>query len=261
MRLHHEIEQGIHYFPESVEMLGGPMQLQINFFAVVGSKKSILIDTGMARQSEESIAALSKVIDPASLDYIFLSHLDAEHMGGVKELLKIAPKARIVGNMPVFGQGTTIHQFPRERCTVVFPGEEIDLGDRTLRVLDSLIEDGHTSWLLDSYSHTLFSSDAFGSVHLGPVNYFAENVPAEAFVRGFVMWQAMSFNMLPKVDVTQFRQEVEAMQNLDIQQIASVHGPIIRQEVKSAFELLNTLPTAELPPPPPLPDFLRVFAA
>ncbi len=261
MRTHHEIAQGVHYFPESGEIMGGQAHIQVNFFAVIGSKKNILIDTGVAYQAEDSIAAISKVINPADLDYIFLTHMDGDHIGGVKELLKIAPKARLVGNMTALGKGTDVYQLPVERFAVVFPGEEIDLGDRTLTVKESLVEDGHTSWLFDNKSHTFFTSDGFGALHFAPPVDFAENVPSEAFAGGFTTWQYMSFNMFPRLDVKRFRQQVAEVAKLDIQQIASVHGPIIRQDINQVLEMMEAMPTAEIPPMPALPPFLRLPAA
>ncbi len=261
MRSHHEIGQGVDYFPETTPMdEAGKLNLQVNLYLVQGSKKNMLIDTGAAIQVGDSIRAISEVIDPQKLDYIFVTHMDADHFGGVQELLKLAPQARIVGNMTVMGKGSGIYGINPQKFAVVFPGEEIDLGNHKIQVVASLIEDGHTYWLLDKQTGTFFSSDAFGSVHLAPPKEFAEAVPSEAFAGGFMMWHSMNFNMFPRIDVKRFQQDLAALRRMDIQQIASVHGPIVRNDVHQAFDLMEAFPSAELPPPPPLPDFLRLPA-
>lgn len=257
MSVYYEIAEGNYYFPDVFPI--GEGQLQVNYYAIKGSQKNILVDTSTPFSIEGTIESVSKIIDLENLDYIFLTHMDLDHAGGVREILKLAPKARIVSSPTAFGKGTSLFGIPAEKFAIVFPGEEIDLGDRQIRVEPSLIEDGHTYWLFDNKTGTYFSSDAFGSIHLGPVAHFAEQVPAEAFAAGFSLWQHMNFNMLSRIDVSLFRQGLQAMKRLDIQRIASVHGPIIpQQDLGQVLELMSAQPTAEMPPAPPLPDFLRL---
>ncbi|HEX2912135.1 MAG TPA: MBL fold metallo-hydrolase [Chloroflexia bacterium] len=257
MLAYQEIAESTYYFTSTFPFMGEAL-LPVNRFAIKGSKKSMVIDTGAPAQSRQSLQELSEVINPAELDYIFISHMDAEHYGGMFDLLAAAPKARIVCNMTSFGKGTSLYGIAPERFAVVFPGQEIDLGDRVVRVEPSLIEDGHTDWLFDTRTHTYFTSDAFGSIQFGPAALYAETVPSEAFFGGFTLWQGANFNMLPRVDLKKFEAALRHMQAQDVQQIASVHGPVIRQDVGQVFEMMLSMPTAEMPAPPPLPPFLHL---
>jgi flavorubredoxin len=239
--------------------LNEALVLPINRYAIVGSTKSILIDTGAPEMAQDTVEAVSQITDIEKLDYIFVTHADMDHAGGVLEVLKHAPKARILSNMTMMGKSTSMYGFPMERFAILFPGEEIDLGDRKLRVSDSFIEDGHTNWLFDTKTHTFYTSDAFGSVQFGkPAPQFADQNPVEAHAQGFAIWQHMNFNMMPKVDVKKFQEALNRMQRLEVQEIASVHGPVIRRDLVQAYELMEAMPTAEVPPPPPLPSFLRL---
>lgn len=257
MSLYHEIAEGTYYFPANEVINGGMARLQVNVYAIKGSEKTMIVDTSIPQRAGETIKAISQVIDPESIDYIFLTHVDVDHTGAMKDLLKLAPKARLIGSPTTMGKGM-LYGVPMERFALIAPGEEINLGNHSVTVEPSIIEDGHTSWLLDNKTHTYFSSDAFGALHFGEVTDFAENVPVEAFGAGFTVWHGMNFHVLPLLDVNRFRLGVDRLRKLEIQQLASAHGPVIRQDIYQALELMERMPSAELPPPPPVPPFLRL---
>ena len=252
-----EIAKGTYRFTNSFDFAPGAI-LPCNHFAIIGSNKTMLVDTNAPDHATQTIQELGEVMNVEELDYIFLTHMDTEHMGGVKELLKVVPKARLVGNMTNMGKGTSLYGIAPERFAVVFPGQEIDLGDRKVLVEPSFIEDGHTNWLLDTKTGTYFTSDAFGAIQFGPMADYAETVPCEAMAAGFALWQAANFNTLPLLDVRRFQESVNGLRRRDIQQIASAHGPVIRQELDQAYDLMETMPTAEMTPPPPLPPIFQL---
>jgi flavorubredoxin len=235
----------------------GPI-LPLNQYVVKGNQKSILLDTGANAVVGETIEALSRVINPQDLDYIFLTHMDLDHVGGLHEILKLAPKARVVGNVTVMGKGFSLYGIDPTRFAAVFPGQEIDLGGRAIRVEESLLEDGHTSWLFDTATRTFFTSDGFGSLQFGQPLPFADLVQPNAYAQGFAMWQAMNFHMLPRLDITKFREMIDYMRRLDVQQIASVHGPVVRQDLMQVFDLMEGMPGAEMPEHPPLPPMFQL---
>ncbi len=235
----------------------GPI-LPINQFVIRGSEKTIMLDTGPLFNAANTVEALSKVINPQDLDYVFLSHMDLDHVGGLHEILKLAPKARVVGNVTVMGKGLSMYNIPPHRFAAVFPGQEINLGSHVLRVEESLVEDGHTSWLFDKTTRTFFTSDGYGSLQFGQPQPYAEMVDENAYAQGFAMWQHMNFHMLPRLDLAQFRGIINYMRKLDVRQIASVHAPIVRQDVMRIFDLMEGVPGAELPPVPPLPAIFHL---
>jgi flavorubredoxin len=252
-----EFAAGNHYF--SINEAAGPGLLMVNNFAIKGSRKTMLVDTNIMVLGDVTAAAVGQVMNLAELDYIFISHMDIDHVGGIQAFLKQAPKARIVGSMTVMGKGQTLG-IPAERFVVAMPGDEIDLGDRLIRVQDSLVEDGHTHWLYDTKTGTAFTSDAFGALHLGPVVQTAEEMSVEAFAQGFMIWQAMAFNSLPRYEVRVLQEAVKAWGRSNVKQIASTHGPVISDMRGMALELMSEMPLlrAEMPAPPPLPAHMRV---
>ena len=96
-------------------------------------------------------------------------------------------------------------------------------------------------------------------LQFGQAQPYAEMVSDDAYAQGFAMWQHMNFHMLPRLDMGQFRNIVDYMRKLEVQQIALVHGPVVRQDVMRIFDLMDRCLGAELPPPhPALPPMFHL---
>ena len=71
--------------------------LALNAF-VIQAGEPVLVDTGASALREPFLAALHQAIDPADLRYIWLSHMDADHLGNLDAVLKLAPEAKVITN-------------------------------------------------------------------------------------------------------------------------------------------------------------------
>ena len=67
----------------------------INAFVIKGSEP-VLVDTGAVVESDEFMAALRSVIDPADLKWIWLTHPDFDHIGSLHRLLAENPRLRVI---------------------------------------------------------------------------------------------------------------------------------------------------------------------
>ncbi len=56
------------------------------------------IDTGIGTDGEDFIDALSSIIDPAALRWVWLTHDDADHTGNIQRVFELAPDARLATN-------------------------------------------------------------------------------------------------------------------------------------------------------------------
>lgn len=83
-----EVLPGVH----QIEQVLGPRYL---FQYLLLDERSLLIDTGIATSPDEFILPYFKQIgfDPATLDYIVISHADADHFGGNARIRQAAPRA------------------------------------------------------------------------------------------------------------------------------------------------------------------------
>ena len=137
--------------------------LPVNAF-VIRAKEPVLIDTGLAAQRESFMQALSGVIDPADLRWIWVTHMDADHIGNLQAVLDAAPEARLVTTYLGMGKAGLLG-LPLERCHLLNPGQSLQVGDRELLAVKPPVFDApETTGLLDRRSGTLFSSDSFGAL-------------------------------------------------------------------------------------------------
>jgi flavorubredoxin len=69
----------------------------VNAF-VLRAAQPVLVDTGLIPEQEAFMAALRAVIEPRELRWLWLTHVDPDHVGSLQRLLDEAPALRVVGN-------------------------------------------------------------------------------------------------------------------------------------------------------------------
>src|SRR5687768_15897980 len=67
----------------------------VNSF-LIRSRQPVLVDAGIVTMQQPWLAALESLLDPADLSFIYLTHVDGDHIGCLDALVERAPKARIV---------------------------------------------------------------------------------------------------------------------------------------------------------------------
>lgn len=221
--------------------------LVINAFVIQGDQP-VLVDTGAVRSSDDFMAALRSVIDPADLRWIWLTHTDFDHIGSLQRLLDENEQLRVITSFLGVGiMGLSETPLPMERVYLVNPGQTVDVGDRKLTaVRPPAFDNPITTGLRDERSGILFSSDCFGAV-LDEVPERAEDLPAEALRQGQVFWATVDSSWLHHVDRSVFASELERIRALEPSMILSSHLPAAQGS--STDRLLGAL--AAVPDAPP----------
>jgi hypothetical protein len=196
----------------------------VNAFVIKGTEP-ILVETGAAIESAEFMQALRRVIDPADLRWIWLSHTDFDHIGSLHTLLAANPRLRVITTFLGMGIMGLTAPLPMDRVTFVNPGETITLGNRTLKAVKPPIFDNPcTTGFYDMSSGTLFSSDCFGAL-LQEVPDNAAEVADSDLRDGQVVWATIDSPWIHKVDKTVFGGELEAFRAIAPTLILSNHLP------------------------------------
>ncbi len=146
----------------------------------------VLVETGSQSSLEVLLAELAALgLGPEDLAGVAVTHIHLDHAGGVGDVARAFPKARVyvhergarhlvdphrlvASAAMVYGDKLDslygrLEPTEADRITVLHDGDEVDLGDgRRLRAIDSPGHAKHHLGFLDSASGLLFAGDAVG---------------------------------------------------------------------------------------------------
>ncbi len=164
------IDDGVHWLggclSASAPSHSGEVQevhYHVSSYLVVGSKATILVDTGDPAHRATVMDQLDAALSGRPLDYVFPTHPEIPHAGNLPTLLERYPGALVVGDVRDYA----LH-FPeyRHRLQAQSAGDVLDLGDREFRFLPAYIRDlENTLWGHDSGAGMMFVSDGFSYIH------------------------------------------------------------------------------------------------
>jgi len=190
-------------------------------------KKVALVDTVAHPFANEMIERISEVIDPSKIDYIIANHVESDHSGSIREILKLAPNAKVIGTANC-QKGLEKHYFGNWNFQVVKTGDTLSLGDRTLTFLEApMLHWPDSMFTYIEKDALLLPNDGFGQ-HLATSKRFDDEVDQD-----MLMWEAAKYyaNILWPYStlVTRKIEEVQKL-GLKINMIAPSHGVIWRSD-------------------------------
>lgn len=216
--------------------------LPVNAYVIHGPQP-VLVDTGLAALREPFLAALSGVIDPAALRWIWITHMDADHVGNLQAVLDRAPEARVVttylgmGKMGLLG-------LPVERAWLLNPGQYLDTGRGRLKaVVPPIFDAPETTGLYDTRSRALFSADCFGALMAEPAEIASAMTPA-TLRDGMVTWATVDAPWLSLVDGGRLESVLDGVRRLEPEVILGSHLPPARGITGALLDNLDTARTA-----------------
>lgn len=250
----------VHVLPANLSIPGEGV-LPINAF-VLAAEEPVLIDTGIAMDGDDFVAAVSSIIDLEGLKWVWLTHDDADHTGNIQRILDAAPHAKLVTHGFSALRMATWWPVPMERVHAIRVGDEIHVGDRTLTaVAPPLFDNPMSIGLLDRSTGALFSVDAFGAI-LPEATQSMGDVPPEAMAGGMVGWATADSPWAHITDHAKFGQVLERVRRLQPTRIFSSHAPAADgTSMDEYIELLETVPDAEPFMPPDSEQFAQMIAA
>lgn len=192
-------------------------------------KKIALVDTVPQSFTKEMIERIKEIIDPSKIDYIIANHVESDHSGSIKKILKFAPNATIVGtnNCKI---GLEKHYFGNWKFHTVKTGDTLNLGERTLTFLEApMLHWPDTMFTYIEKDFLLLSNDGFGQ-HLASSKRFDDEVD-----QNILMWEAAKYyaNILWLYSSVVVRKLEEVLKlGLKIDMIAPSHGVIWRKNPK-----------------------------
>jgi len=227
------------YFP-----IPGLGILTVNAF-VLKAAEPVLVDTGLVPLSDEFMANLSSVIDPGDLRWLWLTHTDQDHIGSLWHVFEAAPKLRVITTFLAVGKMSLYAPLPMDRVYLLNPGQNIDVGDRTLTAFKPPSYDApETTGFYDPKADALFSSDCFGALLSEPVGS-ASDIDSASLREGFLTWAAVDAPWLHAVDRAQFAENLDSIREMSPQMILSAHLPAAHGMTDELLKYLAAVPGAE----------------
>ncbi len=205
-----------------------------NSYIVKGSEKTALIETCHLTYFDRYLDNIREVCDPKDIDYIILNHCEPDHSGALRRLLELCPKAEIyvtkAGSL-YLANITNRKDLP---VHTVADGEELSLGDKTLRFIPAPFlhwPDSMFTYLPEE--KVVFSCDFLGSHYCEPHTLDTNIVYPEKYADALAYYYAAIFGPFPAY----VRQGLEKISALDFDIAATSHGPILTREGKLSFAL------------------------
>ncbi len=153
---------------------------------IVEAGRAAFVDCGANSSVPSILAALKeRGVDPANVDYVFLTHVHLDHAGGAGLLLQSLPNAVAVlhprgaphmveparlieSSLAVYGEEDYYRQYgdiqpiPESRVIVADDGDEFSLAGRTLQSVYTEGHARHHHCFADPSSGSVFTGDSFG---------------------------------------------------------------------------------------------------
>jgi flavorubredoxin len=220
---------------------------------VIRGAQPVIVDTGAPIHRELWLEKVFSVVEPEDVRWIFLSHDDGDHTGGLLEVLERCPNATLIGNFFLVERLGLEMELPLERIRSVDHGESFDAGDRTLHLFRPPIFDGPTTrGLYDPTTSAMWIVDSFAQMVTGEDGlHNADAVPAELYDETFRAFNSMVSPWHQWLDPIAYRRHVDSIEAMGILAVASAHGGVhYGPAIHGAFDRVRALAGEPITPDP-----------
>ncbi|MBD3257583.1 MBL fold metallo-hydrolase [candidate division GN15 bacterium] len=199
---------------------------------LVQGEKTALIDTAKKEFESEFLANVEEIIPLEKIDYLIVCHNEPDHSGAMQTVLDRNPNIKIICSAPGLPFARNIINRDAD-LTGVKDGHEIDLGGKTLRCYGMpYMHWPDTMMVYLPEDKVLFSNDIFAA-HISFDSPWADEAPPEDNFdfEFYYYWDAI---MRPFAGYA--RRNLKKLDDLDIDIIATSHGPLIRKDIPQFIE-------------------------
>jgi len=228
---------------------GDGLYLPVNSMVIRG-RQPVIVDTGAPVHRAHWLEKVFSVVEPEDVRWIFLSHDDGDHTGGLLDVLERCPKATLVTNFfSVERLALEKPALPLKRMRWLEPGDRLDVGDRELQLFRPPIFDGPTTrGLYDPTTSAMWIVDTFACLTPGALE--GEALSDEQLSQMSAMNSAVS-PWHAWLDRATYGRHVDAIEAFGARAVASAHGPVLRgTQLDDAFDRLRGLAGAPIIPMP-----------
>ncbi|MHC4322372.1 MAG: FprA family A-type flavoprotein [Planctomycetota bacterium] len=196
---------------------------------LIKDEKTALIDTVKEPFTTEFISRIDSQVDLKDIDYIIINHTEPDHTGALPELLKYACNAKIIASKAGGHLLKNILNVPFN-LTTIDESPNVDLGTCRLKFFPApYLHWPDTIFTYLDKEKILFTSDAFGA-------HYCDERMFDDLVGDFDPHFHYYYDSIMRPFKPYILKAIEKIEALDIDIIATAHGPIIRRNPRKYIE-------------------------
>ncbi|WP_372712964.1 FprA family A-type flavoprotein [Ilyobacter sp.] len=205
-----------------------PMGVAYNSY-VINDEKTCVIDTVEFGVEGLFMEKVECVLGGKDLDYIVVNHMEPDHSGALRDLMRKYPNAKVVGNSKTFPMiKAFFHDVNEESFYLVKEGDILDLGNHKLTfAMVPMVHWPESMVTYDTTEKILFSNDAFGSFGALDGGLFDDEVNFDFYEDEMRRYYA---NIVGKYGM-QVQNAIKKLSSLEIKYICPSHGIMWRSDI------------------------------
>lgn len=225
--------------------------------------RNLLFDTLTQPNGDRVVELIDDLLDGEDLDYLVISHPEANHAGNTFTILEAYPDATLLvpGEAAGYGSGHSaehelyhiavdtpadVDRVPNE-IRYVEPGDSIDLGTHTVEFEAPLFPDhSFTLWMSERTTNTLFTVDWMGFLHQhSNCVKTASELDRDVAVEQVFRFHALAFPWMRFADTDAIERAVDDVrERFDPDVIAPAHGMVMTEDLDAYLDLFMEAVTA-----------------
>ena len=200
-------------------------------------EKTVLFDTVDKAVAEHFFENLEGVLGSRALDYMIINHLEPDHSAMIKRVVKKYPSVKIVCNAKTKQMLYQFFEFESDiesNFEIIKEGDKLSTGAHELTfMMAPMVHWPEVMVTYDTKDKILFSADAFGSFGAINGNLFDDETEFSSLIDEYRRYYT---NIVGKYG-PQVNMLLKKALVLDINMICSLHGLILRENIKKIAEL------------------------
>ncbi len=196
---------------------------------LIYDEKTCAIDAVEVGQSGPFYAKLENSLGGRKLDYLVVNHVEPDHSGAIKELFRVYPELKVIGNMKTLDMLKAFDEdFPVDAFITIKEKEIFDLGKHKLTFYTMpMVHWPESMCTYDMTDKILFSNDAFGSFGALDGGIFDDEVNHEFYEDEMRRYYS---NIVGKYG-SSVNAIMKKLSGVDIQYICPSHGILWRSDI------------------------------
>ena len=205
-----------------------PNGMAYNSYVILDEKVAVM-DTVDRNFTQQWLANLENALQGREPDYLVVQHMEPDHSANIDKFLQLYPRAVVVASAKAFAMMANFFGTDyADRRLVVGEGDTLNLGKHLLTFVTApMVHWPEVIVTYDAYDKVLFSADGFGK--FGALD--AEE-PWDCEARRYYIGIVGKYG--PQVQAL-----LKKAAKLDIQIIAPLHGPVLKEDLGHYLNLYD----------------------